>query len=191
MPKARLMVRLLWPELIKTIRITSWEVSPYFFARKHTRQPSGHADSHVSDNGEGSNLFSLRIESRPTFIEQTARRARYPGFLVDGDHLRRSRLSRHPPAHLPCRCGGMMSSREGRGEAAPWHPHRRSQLLWIVQLHSGDRATKLITTAFVLRTSGQSIRRFLDPWKRARLKRQKTKVPVQTVVVEPATECQW
>lgn len=46
-----------------------------------------------------------------------------------------------------------------------------------------------LITAFALRTSGHSIRQFLDPWKGARKKKHNTAVAVQTIVVEPATGC--
>jgi hypothetical protein len=62
MPNVWLMARPLLPELIKAIRVTSRGVSPYFLARKQTRQPGGHADSRVVVNGEGSNLSPSRTD---------------------------------------------------------------------------------------------------------------------------------
>ena len=56
------MARPLLPELIKAIRVTSRRVSPYFLARKQTRQPGGQADSRVVVNGEGSNLSPSRTD---------------------------------------------------------------------------------------------------------------------------------
>jgi hypothetical protein len=53
-PNVWLMARPLLPELIKAIRVTSRGVSPYFLARKHTRQPRGHANSRVRVSGEES-----------------------------------------------------------------------------------------------------------------------------------------
>jgi hypothetical protein len=50
-----------------------------------------------------------------------------------------------------------MSSREGQGEAAPWYILQRSRSCMDPQLHSCDRAEKLIATAFVLRTSVQRL----------------------------------
>jgi hypothetical protein len=49
--------------------------------------------------------FPCAQSHRPTFVEQIARTARYPGF-GRGRPSRRSRRSRHSPAHLPCRYGG-------------------------------------------------------------------------------------
>jgi hypothetical protein len=86
MPNILLIARLLRPEEIKTIRVTSRGVSPYFLARKHTRQSRGHADSPVFANGEVLTYFPCARSHRPTFGEQTAGTARYPG-LVEGDHL--------------------------------------------------------------------------------------------------------
>jgi hypothetical protein len=62
MPNVWLIARPLLPELIKAIRVTSRGVSPYFLARKQTRQPGGHADSRVLVNGGGSNLSPSRTD---------------------------------------------------------------------------------------------------------------------------------
>jgi hypothetical protein len=55
-----------------------------------------------------------------------------------GRPLRSSRQCRRSPVHLPRRCSGMMSSRERRGEAAPWASSSVVAALWMVQLHSSD-----------------------------------------------------
>jgi hypothetical protein len=133
--------------LIKAIKLTSRGVSPYFLARKHTRHRRGHADSRVFANGKAPTYFPYAQSHGPIFVKQTGRTARYLGF-GRGRPPRRSRLSWYSPAHPRCRCGGMMISQEGQGEAAPSHFPQRSR--FCVD-HSYDRAKKLITTAFVPR----------------------------------------
>jgi hypothetical protein len=134
--------------LIKAIKLTSRGVSPYFLARKHTRHRRGHADSRVFANGKAPTYFPYAQSHGPIFVKQTARRARYAGFWLMATTLgvaAESVFARAPS--MPVRRNDVHP--DGRGEAAPWHPHRWSQLFmgWVVQLHNRDRATGLNTTA--------------------------------------------
>src|SRR5258708_39285686 len=80
MPNILLMARLLRPELIKAIRVTSRGVSPYFLVRKHTRRSRGHADSRVFANGESTNLFPLPTEPPPHLRRADCSYSPVPGF---------------------------------------------------------------------------------------------------------------
>jgi hypothetical protein len=79
------MARPLLPELIKAISVTSWGVSPYFLARKQTRQPCGQADSRVAVNGDGSNLSLSRTDPPSQASEAVASATTLANMWTDFD----------------------------------------------------------------------------------------------------------